>query len=107
MALEDDWVPPEIRKSDFLKGLKTAMVCAFDLNSVPGGEEGARQAAMTIQLSWRQRCARVEARRRLAKVYVKRAGSAPGGVYYEHTITGQSQWERPLIANRLFPYSSW
>lgn len=107
MAQEDDWVLPEVRMAQFLNGLKTAMVCAFDLNSVPGGEEGARQAATTIQLSWRQRSARVEARRRLAQVYVKRAGSAPGEVYYEHTVTGISQWERPLIAYRLFPNSNW
>ncbi len=107
MALEDDWVPPEIRMADFLNGLKTAMVVTLDFNSIPGGEDGARQAATTIQLSWRQRSARVEARRRLAQVYVKRPGLGPGEVYYEHTITGVSQWERPLIAYRLFPNSNW
>lgn len=107
MAEEDDWVLPEVRMAAFLNGLKTSMVCAFDLNSVPGGEEGAREAATTIQLSWRQRAARIEARGRLAQVYVKRAGAGPGEVYYEHTITGVSQWERPLLAYRLFPYSNW
>ncbi|CAN0277278.1 unnamed protein product [Ectocarpus sp. 12 AP-2014] len=107
MSLEDDWVPPEVRLANFRNGLSTAMACVIDFNSIPGGEEGAHRAATTIQLAWRQRSARVEARRRLAQVYVKRAGAAPGEVFYENTVTGESQWERPLIAYRLFPYSNW
>lgn len=107
MALEDDWIPPEDRIADSPDDFSTAMVCAFDMDAIPGGEEGARQAATTIQQCWRQRSARVEARRRLAQVYVKRVGTGPGEFYYEHTITGECQWERPLTAFRLFPNSSW
>lgn len=108
MALEDDWIPPKDRIPDVPDDPSTAMVVyEFDMDSIPGGEEGARDAATTIQLAWRQRLARVEARRRLAQVYVKRVGAGPGEVYYEHTVTGECQWERPLTAYRLFPNSSW
>lgn len=78
----------------------------FDLNVIPGGEEGACAASTTIGLAWRQRAARIKARRNFARVYVKRPAPG-GGVYYEHTVTGETQWERPLITARLFPNSSW
>lgn len=109
MSLEDDWTPPEDKKNgqgehDF--DFSLALDVTFDINSIPGGEEAASAAATTIQLAWRQRAARVEARRRLAKVYVKRPAPG-GGVYYEHTVSGESQWERPLCAARWFPNSSW
>lgn len=108
MSLEDDWTPSGFRRVDGVgsSNLNRAAVMSFDLNTIPGGEEGACAASTTIQLAWRQRAARIEARRRLATVYVKRP--APGGwVYYEHIVTGESQWERPMIAARLFPNSTW
>lgn len=108
MSLEDDWTPPEEREvaEDVNLHLSTAMVVAIDFNAIPGGQKGAFVAATTIQLAWRQRAARAAARRQLATVYVKRPAPG-GGVYYEHTVTGVSQWERPLLAARLFPYSPW
>lgn len=116
MSLEDDWTLSGFRRADEDDddddegnnnlNLNREVVMSFDLNAIPGGEEGACAASTTIQLAWRQRAARIEARRRLATVYVKRP--APGGwVYYEHIVTGESQWERPIIAARLFPNSTW
>lgn len=109
MSLEDDWTLSGFRTADDDEGnsnLNGVVAMSFDLNAIPGGEEGAYAASTTIQLAWRQRAARIEARRRLATVYVKRP--APGGwVYYEHIVTGESQWERPTLATRLFPNSTW
>lgn len=109
MSLEDDWTPSGFRTADDDEGsrnLNRAVVMSLDLNTIPGGEEGACAAATTIQLAWRQRAARIEARRRLATVYVKRPADG-GRVYYEHTVTGETQWERPIIAAHLFPNSPW
>lgn len=111
MALEDNWIPPAERVKGFGSNqdencLNCAMVVVTDYNSIPGGYEGAQAATETIQRAWRQRAARVEARRRLAKAYVKRPAPG-GGVYYEDTVTGISQWERPWLASRLFPDSTW
>lgn len=108
MYHEDDWIPPEdrSRQDDNALAMVTVMAVALDFNAIPGGEEGANHAATTIQLAWLQRAARVAARRRLAKVYLKRPLTG-AGVYYENTVTGESQWERPLCATRFFPNSSW
>lgn len=105
MSSEDDWIPPEDRELEERK-LGTAVAIALDFNTIPGGEKGAATASTTIQCAWRQRMSRVKARKLLAKVYVKRAAPG-GGVYYENTLTGDSQWERPLLAYRLFPNSTW
>lgn len=110
MSAEDDWFPPQEREdvAGYVDPGNTAscIVVSLDMNTIPGGLEGATQAATTVQCAWRQRLARMEARRCLAKVYVKRA-ILEGDVYYENTLTGESQWERPLIAARLFPNSTW
>lgn len=105
MTEEDDWIDPEHRQLEELR-VATMTVVAFDLDSMPAGRERALVAATTIQCAWRQRLAWVDARRRLARAYVKHPiGSR--GFYYENTITGESQWERPLVASRLFPCSPW
>lgn len=105
MTEEDDWVAPEHRQPEEFS-IVTMSVITFDLDSVPAGRERALAAVTTIQCAWRQKSAWVDARRRLARAYVKHPIGS-GRFYYENTITGESQWERPLVAARLFPYSLW
>lgn len=105
MSLEDDWKPPEDREVEDEKP-STGLAITFDLNAIPGGAEGAATASTTIQCAWRQMLSRWTARKLLAKAYVKRAAPG-GGMYYENTVTYVSQWERPVLAYRLFPNSTW
>lgn len=88
------------------KELGCAVDVTIDSSSLLEGLEGAQMAAETIQCAWRQRTARLEARRRLAKAYVKRP-TPSGSVYYEDIRTGVTTWERPHLVSRLFPDSVW
>lgn len=112
MALEDDWTPLSARARDAeitheeQDHSPVALAVAVICSDMPGGYARSASSAVTIQCAWRQRAARVEARRRLAKVFIKRPSSG-GGVYYEDTVTGISTWDRPYLAGRLFPGSTW
>lgn len=105
MTEEDDWIAPEHRQPEELS-IVTMTVMTFDLDSMPVERERVLEAVTTIQCAWRQKLAWVDARRRLARAYVKHPIGS-GGFYYENTITGETQWERPLVAARLFPCSPW
>lgn len=112
MEKEDDWVPTPMKVSDghveddSQDPESTSREIVINFSSVSGGRERADEASETIQCAWRQHSARAEARRRLAKAFVKRP-TTDGGVYYENLVLGTSSWERPYLAYRLFPDSIW
>merc|ERR1719198_2756987 len=59
-----------------------------------------------MQRAWRARKARNQMRRMLASLWRKGFDTESGQYYYENTVTGAMQFERPHMLAKLFPGSN-
>ena len=63
-------------------------------------------ATLCMQRAWRARKARNQMRRMLAGMWRKGFDTASGQYYYENTVSGVTQYERPHLLGKLFPGSN-
>ena len=63
-------------------------------------------ATLCMQRAWRARKARNQMRRMLAGMWRKGFDTASGQYYYENTVSGITQYERPHLLGKLFPGSN-
>ena len=65
------------------------------------------KAAVFIQKIGRRYLGRKKARKKFTEVFGKRFDPSSGKCYYTNLITGETNWDRPIITKILFPNSSW